>query len=373
MQKDEDDILEDWILYHGYLFGFDNLYIIDNESKPTTKCLDILKKYQKLGLHWSQESDYTKKGFYLCQLIKNTADQCDIAIPLDIDEFIAIGDLSNIPDEYSRKLSQTTLSLNHRYYIDQYRQILKEATNDQEINEHFIKKGFRYGWTSCHHSELRKPSSKETEQFLDHYKDLILKYHPHVTISCDKQQILQYLEQLPKYGRYAFNYYLTSRNGQIDYNDPLVEIQSFDLVDYENYCGKGNLNKKFFDPCQLTSLDHGNHHGSVTGLTEQQYLNTQLMLFHFHHRGVRKLIDKCKNDIIGLHIVSDLNNLIELKDKISKKVTGAHNIQTYLTYLTSGPMSLCVEDDDICFKVRTFADKISELRNKQSKINQDHL
>ena len=30
MQKDEDDILNEWIIYHAHLVGLDNLYIIDN-------------------------------------------------------------------------------------------------------------------------------------------------------------------------------------------------------------------------------------------------------------------------------------------------------------------------------------------------------
>ena len=32
MQKNEDDILEDWILYHSSLVGYENIYLIDNQS-----------------------------------------------------------------------------------------------------------------------------------------------------------------------------------------------------------------------------------------------------------------------------------------------------------------------------------------------------
>ena len=32
MQKDEVHLLEPWLAYHGYLFGFENLYVLDNGS-----------------------------------------------------------------------------------------------------------------------------------------------------------------------------------------------------------------------------------------------------------------------------------------------------------------------------------------------------
>ena len=32
MQKNEDLCLEPWILYHGYLFGFENIFILDHNS-----------------------------------------------------------------------------------------------------------------------------------------------------------------------------------------------------------------------------------------------------------------------------------------------------------------------------------------------------
>jgi hypothetical protein len=36
MVKGEVDIVTDWILYHGTLFGFNNLFIIDNYSSDGT-------------------------------------------------------------------------------------------------------------------------------------------------------------------------------------------------------------------------------------------------------------------------------------------------------------------------------------------------
>ena len=102
IKKNEDDILEDWILYHSYLFGVNNLYIVDNNSNEES--LIILRKYEQHGLNVCQRPDYSKKGDYLYELIKQNERTCDIAIPLDIDEFIAIVDIKNV--SYDLKMDQ---------------------------------------------------------------------------------------------------------------------------------------------------------------------------------------------------------------------------------------------------------------------------
>jgi hypothetical protein len=357
MQKNEDDILEEWILYHSYLFGLDNLYIVDNLS--TQKSVDILKKYEKRGLHVTVQNDYSKKGEYLFELIKQTQNDCDLAIPLDIDEFVAVVDVNNLSSGFSNRLATACLSMDYHYYVTRYPQIQTEAKTQKEIFEHFFKKGFHMDWICCpqYKTTLRK---EEKEVFIKKHADMILKYYPQETISCDRQQLFQHLEQLPKFPRYSFLYYLTSRNSEIDYRDPIQEICTFDLVDYELADGKSNLNKKFFDPKKLNFLDHGNHHGKIEGLSQTQYLNTHLVLFHYHCRGVRKLIEKCKNDIKGLGLVKDINNIRELKEKIKQQVCGAHNIQTYLTYLTTGPGALRVCDDE-GITIDNLSRKIKEL------------
>lgn len=87
MVKDEIDIVEDWLIYHGSLFGFENLYIIDNCSSDGT--YKLLKKYQiKKNINLTQEKYYQKKGEYIQSMINKLKDKYDIAYPLDIDEFI---------------------------------------------------------------------------------------------------------------------------------------------------------------------------------------------------------------------------------------------------------------------------------------------
>ena len=49
MVKNESDIIEHWIKYHGKLFGYDNLYIIDNKSDDGT--WEIIQDYEKMFKH----------------------------------------------------------------------------------------------------------------------------------------------------------------------------------------------------------------------------------------------------------------------------------------------------------------------------------
>jgi len=86
MVKDEDDIIEYWIKYYGNIFGYKNLYIIDNLSNDNT--YNICKKYIKFGINLCQKNDYLKKGDYMME-IKNKV-KCDFFIPVDIDEFIIL-------------------------------------------------------------------------------------------------------------------------------------------------------------------------------------------------------------------------------------------------------------------------------------------
>ena len=44
MVKDEVDIIDDWVIYHGSMFGFSNIFVIDNFSSDGTyeKLLELM-------------------------------------------------------------------------------------------------------------------------------------------------------------------------------------------------------------------------------------------------------------------------------------------------------------------------------------------
>jgi hypothetical protein len=90
MVKGEVDIVKDWVLYHGNLFGFKNLYIIDNFSKDGTfELLQELSNQYKINV--CRLPDYKKKGEYMTSFIK-TFSKNEFSFPIDIDEFIVYYD-----------------------------------------------------------------------------------------------------------------------------------------------------------------------------------------------------------------------------------------------------------------------------------------
>lgn len=93
MVKDENDIVTDWVFYHGSIFGFSNIYIIDNFSTDGT--YEQLLKLKALGIHITRKEDYSKKGDYMTMYYNKYCDPEDIAYPIDIDEFIVYYDKPN--------------------------------------------------------------------------------------------------------------------------------------------------------------------------------------------------------------------------------------------------------------------------------------
>jgi hypothetical protein len=86
MVKDEVDVVKDWIIYHACLFGWNNIYVIDNYSTDGT--YEAITEFQSVGINVFRESDYSKKGEYMTNLIRTFCKDDSLAFPIDIDEFI---------------------------------------------------------------------------------------------------------------------------------------------------------------------------------------------------------------------------------------------------------------------------------------------
>ena len=84
--KDEVDIVRDWIIYHGSMFGFNNIYVIDNYSSDGT--YEALQEFKDL-IYITREHDYKRKGEFMTNLMNTHCHENDkLAFPIDIDEFI---------------------------------------------------------------------------------------------------------------------------------------------------------------------------------------------------------------------------------------------------------------------------------------------
>lgn len=92
MVKDECDIVKDWILYHGYLFGYENIYVIDNYSTDGT--FEIINEFKDY-INIFRETDYKLKGDYMTFYIKKYSLLNELSFPIDIDEFVVYYEKSN--------------------------------------------------------------------------------------------------------------------------------------------------------------------------------------------------------------------------------------------------------------------------------------
>lgn len=95
MQKNEVILLEPWLKWHGYLFGFENLTVIDNGS-TRPEITDILEKYERVGVNirrdFDKAADFVNKGSAVAQVARDmpAAEPDEILIPIDCDEFVAL-------------------------------------------------------------------------------------------------------------------------------------------------------------------------------------------------------------------------------------------------------------------------------------------
>lgn len=114
MQKNEDDLLEPWMAYHGWMFGYENLFVFDNGS-TNQRVMQILKKYAlKINLVTSRtrKIDFESKGDIVGQLISSLEQHStfDFFVPLDCDEFVALdvpgGGISCSPEAVSAYLAE---------------------------------------------------------------------------------------------------------------------------------------------------------------------------------------------------------------------------------------------------------------------------
>jgi hypothetical protein len=92
MQKDEFDLLPIWLRYHSYLFGAENLIIIDNQS-TNAHVLELLERAKGEGVRVLESTETVeKKGDLIGNLIHEytAAGNHDVFMPLDCDEFLGV-------------------------------------------------------------------------------------------------------------------------------------------------------------------------------------------------------------------------------------------------------------------------------------------
>lgn len=87
--RDEYDMIEDFILYYGGMFGYSNIVLIDNMSVHPD-VLEVYERYKPTGVTVVYEPNYTGtgQGAAFTKHMREYKDKCEWLIGLDTDEFM---------------------------------------------------------------------------------------------------------------------------------------------------------------------------------------------------------------------------------------------------------------------------------------------
>lgn len=90
MQRNERDLLPVWLKYYGGLFGYKNLWVVDDDSDDSV-VLDGLREAETRGVHVVRlpgRAGVDSKGEILSQLRSEHLFRYDFVIPADCDEYL---------------------------------------------------------------------------------------------------------------------------------------------------------------------------------------------------------------------------------------------------------------------------------------------
>lgn len=94
MQRNEQALLGAWVRHHGYLFGFENLYVFDNGSDDPNVIQDLVE-IESCGVNiirdYATSADFDRKGQIIGDFIKgwdSKGEEYDFAVTIDTDEFL---------------------------------------------------------------------------------------------------------------------------------------------------------------------------------------------------------------------------------------------------------------------------------------------
>lgn len=89
--KNEYDLIEDFIVYHGHIFGYENIIIMDNGS-TNSSVIDVYNRYSSKGVEilYTTGYDGNKQGIHFTNAMRCFKDSCDFLIGLDTDCFFTV-------------------------------------------------------------------------------------------------------------------------------------------------------------------------------------------------------------------------------------------------------------------------------------------
>jgi hypothetical protein len=119
MTKNEIHLIKPWIQYHGEIFGYENLHIIDDSDD-----VDVLNYYKSINhlpinFYFNENQNLNNVIDNINNIMTSEKNNCDFIIKLDTDEFIGI---------YNNKTDNVSI----------YKEIIRNSFNNLTIN------GYKY-------------------------------------------------------------------------------------------------------------------------------------------------------------------------------------------------------------------------------------
>ena len=279
LTKNEEELIEDWIRYHGHLFGFENLNIIDGSDNR--KVLDIYEKYRQKGLNvYFSKANLNEITNVLNEQMHKYKGEDNFLIKLDTDEFLA----------YTSPFIFKPRRLDRRFW----QKYLGRKTGDYITNKYM---DFLYG-----NKQLKN----------DEFKEIF--------------------KNLPITGqRYSVSFTAFSIPTNNDVQRPCCEITSFTPMQFTSY-------KSFFHSQSFHSIDLGGHLGKTNN--NKGVIYTGLAVIHYHAISLMDSLRKTRQVLISHRYIEEGDSLDRCKEKLLKiKKSGVktsyHKVNLYLAYIDS--------------------------------------
>ena len=301
LTRNDTRFLEDWILYHGFLFGLENLHILDGSD--CREALDIYAQFEPLGLHVHHStSGLNELADEMTQLMHAEKGTNNFLIKLDTDEFIALADslLTSLPAFILRGIGALCFRT---------RPPLIGPTGDR----------------------LRAQIDRLCANGVVHTTGL-----------------KEFFAQLPVTGqRYKAAFTTCSIPEDQPVPRPARSLTNFMPLEFTHF-------KTFFHSSSFLSVDLGSHTGVSS--RNEGVIPTALTIIHFRETSVADIVERARQVLISHRYIEIDDSIEQQRQKLrqlqsTRSILSDHKVRMYLFYLESkargetvDPVSLCQEN-----------------------------
>ena len=280
LTKNELGLLEDWLKYHGYLFGLENIYVLDGSDDD--RVFEIYDSYKSLGLNvYYSSTGLNGLEKELNQLMHAHKGMNTFLIKLDTDEFLA----------YTRHFELSP------------RGLLNTVLQRKYLNGRVLK------WAS---RTLMNLKHRNNEICLDNFS--------------------QFFADLPITGQ---RYKASLTAWSIPRNDTVPSV-CHDLTEFTPL--QFTHLKTFFHSDSFVSVDLGSHNG--ISANNNGVIDTGLTLIHYHSTSVDDSARRARQVLLSHEYINAEDSIMEQQQKLQAVrsqgcVPSFHKMDFYLQYLDS--------------------------------------